>query len=90
MQGNGPVPVPAGHAVVQPRVMEAHELNVRWRFIENNQLKELRLINADALEVSIVEQEFKPKGVLLADLSHVISVHDAMHWSEFEFDFENN
>jgi hypothetical protein len=67
MQGNCPAPVPAGHAVVQPRVLEAHELNVRWRFIGNNQLKELGLFNADELEVSIVEQEFKPMGVLLAD-----------------------
>jgi hypothetical protein len=85
MQGNGPVPVPAGHAVLQPRVMEAHELNVRWRFIENNRLNELCLINADELEVSVVEQEFKPKGVLLADY-----FGDAMNWSKFEFEFESS
>ena len=40
---------------------------------------------ADELEVSVLEQEFKPEGVLLADY-----FGGAMNWSKFEFEFESS
>ena len=85
MQNVNPVPESVGRGLAQPQPSAPTVFDVRWQFIESGQLKELSLAQVDELQVSVLDTEFKPKGVLLADY-----FGDAMEWSKFEFEFESS